>query len=70
MLKELVHVKPANIALSSFEDYFKAVNNPADPFFAQDEDILYFDERYVNDEFSIMFEELNWKYYSQLIKQH
>ena len=32
MLKELAHVKPANIALSSFEVFFKAVNNPADPF--------------------------------------
>ena len=32
MLKELAHVKPANTALSSFEEYFKAVNNPADRF--------------------------------------
>ena len=59
MLKELAYVKPANIALSSFERYFKAVNNPSDPFYASDEDILYFNERYVNNEFSVMFAELN-----------
>ena len=59
MLKELAYVKPAYIALSSFEQYFKAVNNPSDPFYAPDEDILYFNERYVNNEFSVMFAELN-----------
>lgn len=69
MLKELAHVKPANIALSSFEEYFKAINNPADPFFAPDEDILYFNERYVNDEFSIMFEELNLNFSQNEILQ-
>ena len=59
MLKELAHVKPANIALSSFEAYFKAVNNPTDPFYTPDEDVVFFNERYANNEFSIMFEELN-----------
>lgn len=47
------------IALSSFEQYFKAVNNPSDSFYAPDEDILYFNERYVDNEFSVMFAELN-----------
>ena len=59
MLKELAYVKPANIPLSVFEEYFRAVNNPSDPFYTPDEDILYFNERYVNNEFVIMFEELN-----------
>ena len=58
-LKELAYVKPANIALSVYEEYFRAVNNPSDPFYTPDEDILYFNERYVNNEFVIMFEELN-----------
>ena len=58
MLKELAHVKPANIAFSSFEAYFKAVNKPTVPFYTPDEDV-FFNERYVNNEFSIMFEELN-----------
>ena len=44
MLKELNHVKPANIPLSSFEQNLKAVNNPTDPFYIQDEDVLYFNE--------------------------
>ena len=37
MLKKLARIKPANIALTSFEDYFKAVNNPNDPFFTPDD---------------------------------
>lgn len=37
----------------------KSVNNPSDPFYTPDEDILYFDDRYVNNEFNIMFDELN-----------
>ena len=59
MLKELAHIKPANIALASFEEYFKAVNNPNDRFFIPDEVVIYFNERYVQTEFSIMFDELN-----------
>ena len=59
MLKELAHVKPANIPLSSFEQYFRSINNPLDPFYSPDEDIVFFNERYANDEFNIMFEELN-----------
>ena len=35
MFKELSHVKPAGIPLSSFEEYFKSVNNPLDPFLPQ-----------------------------------
>lgn len=59
MLKELSHVKPTNIPLSSFEEYFKLVNNPLDPFYAPDEGVIHFNERYVNDEFCIMLNELN-----------
>ena len=59
MLKELSHVKPANIPLSSFEQYFKAVNNPTDPFYIPDEDVLYFNEQYAKNEFDIIFDELN-----------
>ena len=35
------------------------MNNPSEPFFSPDEDILYFNERYENNEFGIMFDELN-----------
>ena len=44
--------------LSIFEEYFRAVNNPSDPLYTPDEDILYLNERYVNNDFVIMFEEL------------
>ena len=59
LLKESAGVKPANIPLTDFEQYFKAINNPVDPFYSPDEDILYFNERYENNEFEIIFEELN-----------
>ena len=44
---------------TTFAHYFRAVNNPDDPFYTPDEDVLYFNKRYENNEFSIMFEELN-----------
>ena len=40
-------------------EYFQAVNNPDDHFYQADEDILQFNERYVNDEMDIMFLELD-----------
>ena len=39
-----------------------AVNNPSDPFFAPDEDVLYFNERCETNGFAVMFEELNLPY--------
>ena len=42
MLKELSNVKPANIPLSAFEQYFQSINNPDDPFYTPDEDIFAF----------------------------
>ena len=55
----LVNFQNANIPLSSFEQYFKAVNNPLDPFFTPDEDVVHLNEHYVNNEFDIIFDELN-----------
>ena len=49
MTKELSHVKSADIPLSSFEAYFKSVNNPLDPFFTPHEDVIHFNERCVTD---------------------
>ena len=59
LLKETAGIKPSNIPLTSFENYFKAINNPTDPFYTPDEDVLFFNERYENNEFNIMFAELN-----------
>ena len=59
LLKETAGIKPSNIPLTSFENYFKAINNSTDPFYTPDEDVLFFNERYENKEFNIMFAELN-----------
>ena len=59
LLKESAGEKTPSVPLSSFEQNFRAVNNPADHFYTPDEDVLYFNERYERNEFSIMFEELN-----------
>ena len=48
-----------SISSKQFADYFKAINDPGDMFFQIDEDILFFNERYVRGEFQIMFDELN-----------
>ena len=42
-----------------FTLYFKAINDPGDIFFQPDEDIIYFNERYLNGEMQVMFAELN-----------
>ena len=59
MLKELSHVKPANIPLSRFKEYFKSVTPHRTHFYTPDEDVMNFNERYINEEFGIMFNELN-----------
>ena len=42
MLKQSAGVKRANIPLTDFEQYFRAINNPDDRFFNEDEDIFVF----------------------------
>ena len=59
MLKSSCNLTESNISLDKLEAYFKAVNSPESRFFTPDEDVLYFFKTYINNEFSIMFEELN-----------
>lgn len=47
--------------MSDFVRYFKAVNNPEDPFFSVDEDAEVLFNRYINGEIQVMFNELNSK---------
>ncbi len=47
------------IPADSFVEYFKAINNPTDRFFQADDDVLHFNERFLDSEIKIMFEELN-----------
>ena len=46
LLKESAGVRSTTVPLSTFEQYFRAVNNPADQFYIPYEDVLYFNERY------------------------
>ena len=39
-----------SVSTKRFSEYFQAINNPNDRFYQPDEDILYFNERYVNGE--------------------
>ena len=51
-----------SISSKQFAVYFKAINDLGDSFFfffQIDEDIMFFNERYVRREFQIMFDELN-----------
>ena len=47
MLKEASDTKTVNMAMSTSEQYFKAINNSTNPFYTH--------ERYENDEFDMMF---------------
>ena len=51
--------KASGVSANNFYDYFKAINNPDDRFFQPDDDIIYFNERIVKDEFQVMFQELD-----------
>ena len=42
LLKETAGIKSTSVPLSSFEQYFRAVNNPADRFYNPDEDVNVF----------------------------
>ena len=60
LLKESVSkTKPKKLSATDFEDYFRAINNPDDHFFQPDNDIIDFNERFLNSEIQVMFDELN-----------
>ena len=56
MLKHAANIDTkSNIKSDTFSEYFQSINR----FYQADEDVLFFNERYVNDEFQKLFEELN-----------
>ena len=59
MLKSCAGLPTNNIKSDTFRQYFESVNNPSDPFFTPDEDVLHFMHRYEQNEFNVMFDELN-----------
>jgi len=43
----------------TFFKYFKAINYPDSVFYQPDEDVVFFNDRYLNGELDVMFSELN-----------
>ena len=48
-----------SISANRFAEYFKAINNPDDAFFQPDEEVIYFQERFLDSEIQVMFSELD-----------
>ena len=60
LLKQSANLnKKCSIDAKRFSEYFQAISDPNDRFYQADEDILYFNERYMQGELQVMFEELN-----------
>ena len=60
LLKETTDNRSENsITSEEFENYFKGLSDPGDPFYVADEDIRQSNEQYENGRFQILFEELN-----------
>ena len=55
--------------MDNFQRYFKSVNCPNSRFYNADDDVLYFIERYEQNEFDIMFNELNMPFSSDDVKK-
>ena len=58
-MKGAANISQPNLSLNNFVAYFKAVNNPDSDFYTPDEDVIYFNERYLKDELQIIFSELD-----------
>ena len=62
LLKDAANVNNStsrNISSNQFAEYFKAINNPDDIFFQPDEEVIFFQERFLDSEIQVMFSELD-----------
>ena len=60
LLKQAAYItNKCSIDAKRFAEYFQSVSASDDRFYQPDEDIIYFNERYVQGEFQVMFEQLN-----------
>ena len=50
MIKQSANVKQCPVSLTVYERYYSSINNPEDPFFTPDEDVIYFIARYERNE--------------------
>ena len=69
MKNSVAQTNSINVSITDFGDYFKAINNPEGPCFQPDEDILYFNERFLNSEIQTMVDELNCTISAEEISQ-
>ena len=74
LLKETTDNRSVNsITSEEFENYFRGLSDPDDPFYIADDDIKHNNEQYVNGMFQILFEELNipiqMEEYNKALKQ-
>ena len=70
MLKQSCYTNSAkNLTSEKFAECFKAINNPDSRFFQPDEDILFFNQKYLDGEMGIMFDELNVEISMQEIRK-
>ena len=60
LLKDSQNTDKSNsLTTQKFSDYFKSINDPDTPYYQADEDILEFNDRFLNSEAQIMFAELD-----------
>ena len=60
LLKDSQNTNNSNSLLAQkFRNYFKSINDPDTPYYQADEDILQFNNRFLNSEVQIMFSELD-----------
>ena len=60
LLKKAANIQTgSSVSASRFTEYFRAINNPDDHLYQADEDVIFFNERYLNGEYQVMFNELN-----------
>ena len=50
---------PQSLSAQKFYEYFKSVNDPNSVFHQADEDVIYFNERFINSELQVVFSELD-----------
>jgi len=58
-MQVVITPKSQTSLLILFATYFKSINSPDSEFYQPEEDVIVFNERYVQGEFIVMFDELN-----------
>lgn len=60
LLKENAHSNiNSDITPEEFEEYFRTISDPNDPFYTADDDIIQYNQQYERGDFQVIFDELN-----------